>query len=90
MKTVRIIAITAFLATAFLGSLNEATKTAPVQPRPAVPAVAHSQTPIAPDEDCLPGYRPDLPCLTSDEIKRAMQVDPDITPAPVDPKLETI
>jgi hypothetical protein len=70
-KSIRIIIFTACLALVFLGALNDATKK--IEPSRKISVAVHRspQLPAEPAPDCLPGWRPDLPCLTQDQIDKA-------------------
>jgi hypothetical protein len=51
----------------FAGTFNQNQE----RPKPVVIPAPPSQ------ENCLPGYRPDLPCLTLPEIRQVMRDNPD-------------
>jgi hypothetical protein len=82
MKAIRIVIFTACLAVVFLGALNDATKK--IEPSRKTPVAVHRSAaePTKPLLDCLPGWRPDLPCLTQDQIDKALNEQTPPIPEP--------
>jgi len=82
MRAIRIIIFTACLALVFLGALNDATKK--IEPSRKISVAVHRSPQLSakPALDCLPGWRPDLPCLTQDEIDKALNEQTPPIPEP--------
>jgi hypothetical protein len=84
MRMIKVLAVTAFLSICFLGTLNNATKTAQfLQPKTAAPsAMLAKRLPVVPD--CLPNGNGG-PCLPFSTIDKMMQdsPDPERSPKPI-------